>query len=158
MITKANVSIGILTLFTMIGCGKKKSDDSSAGITILPQMLRIAATNAKLVEDGQPKIGLVATTETFSTDVTISSLKYPISSISLSDVPTSGTVTATATGNTNFNVYECTGTTAADCMVDLNGTALQNLVKSTVGMPAKIGTFTQININMCPGTTTAAAT
>jgi len=164
MRTNVVLALGLFMPILLGGCGKDSSEETTAtassAVTIQPQVLRIAATNSALTSALSLTPGSsLASTETFSTDVTITSLKYPIASISLSDPPvTSGTVTATASGNTNFNVYECSKTTAADCMVDLNGTALQNLVTSTVGKQAKVGTFTQININMCPGTTTAADT
>lgn len=152
-----------LSVVFLASCGKKTDDEPAAttsSVTILPQMLRIAANNTTLVGTNWALTGTnLSSTETYSTDVTIKSLKYPIASIGLSDPPvTNGTVTATASGSNSFNVYECTSTTVAGCMVDLTGTALQNLITSTVGVTAKIGTFTQINIGMCPGTTVAAET
>ena len=162
-----NLLTSSLVLCTALttSCGKKDDDPPAATtstVTILPQMLRISASNTTSLvgETGLALDGLVLnSTETFSHTVTLTSLKYPVASISLSDVPiTSGTVTASATGTTSFNVYECATQTLAGCMVELTGTELQNLIKPTAGVQAKIGTFTQASINLCPTGTVASDT
>lgn len=157
------LATSVLMPALLVNCGKSSEEtsaSSSSSVTIQPQMLRVDATNATTLTGILGLDGAnLADVETYSSDVTITSLKYPIASIGLSDPPVlSGSVTSTASGNTNFNVYECTATTVAGCMVDLKGTALQNLIKSTVGVQAKMGSFTQINVSMCPGTTVAADT
>ncbi len=158
--------IVVTSLCLMLGCSKKEKDkDSSSAsgnskVTINPQILRIGEESFRQSLDSEASQRSARTLlggDLYTTDVAISSLKYPIASIYLTNDAIPEGQTATAGGNLSFDVYTCAGAKVEDCLVDLNGEALKNLL-TTTAVSAKVGSFTRISINMCPKDLAAANT
>jgi hypothetical protein len=73
----------------------------------------------------------------WSSDVQIQSLRVPISRIWL-----------VGSGNNNPTIYSCPGSSDDACLVELNGPALEDVLKGTVtNIPA--GTYTALHLNNC---------
>ncbi len=155
------LQIGIVssTFLTIASCGHKKSaaTTEASAPSVSVSLQRIAAANKtglSLVRNFgaspflaiQPPINLMDT-EIVTNNVTISSLKFPISRISISDQ--SRVSNSTASGNHSFDVYECSGATPDNCLVDLTGDALTNLLKNATPLKASEGTFSSIRIDAC---------
>ncbi len=73
----------------------------------------------------------------WTSEVNVSSVRMPIAEINL--VPTSGEF---------VRLYNCPGPTAAECLVELNGPALQNLL-GTAPVATKVGTYDRVAIGYC---------
>lgn len=128
-------------------CSKKEEEDKEkSSIVIQPQLLRVQVDNYAGLRSTPSR--LIADGATKTTDVTITSLKYPIASISLSGEAPEGQ-TASASGNDAMPIYECTGTDNESCLVELTGDALTNLLSNAPTLEAKVGTYSQVNISPC---------
>lgn len=163
MVTNRAAFISTAVLATTLVCislSCRKKESASKATTINLSLQRLIASNAtasslRSIENfASPEKFLssenlsFADTEYVSNDVAISSLKFPIGRISISD----GARNSTASGSHTFDAYVCSGSSPDDCMVELTGDALQNLLKTADPLEAKTGTYTEIIISPCTQT------
>lgn len=145
-------SVGFIlgfTLLTQVSCGKSSGGSRKGNIPSMKLALkRVSADNGTNLNLTKFDSIRSQDTEIVTNDVTITSLKYPIGSIAMSDADR--TAATTASGNKSFKVYQCSGATPDDCLVELaQGSALANLLADAPNLAATEGDFTQINISPC---------
>jgi len=138
------VSAALLTICSTVGCGKKKK----AATKVTTSLARVATGgNALLLQsDGGEIAGLLGDSATFSSDVTVKSLKMPIGQVSVGV-----TAPTTSAMDRQFAVYVCPGSANDDCLVEMTGTALQNLLASAPPTDAVDGTYNSVGVTMCVG-------
>lgn len=142
----SGLGVGLSLFLSVVatGCG---SDSASETGTVTPELQRIGAITGsnlmlqtRLQAASNPHL-LVAVP--VNSDITVETLKLPIKGISLKN-STSGSEQA---------IYECSGTTDAECQVDLaSGSALTNLLSSSLNSASgsvAADTYDYIRINYC---------
>lgn len=133
---------GLLLAALSITACDSLSDKKDEGAMIQARLIRMPSENAVAGKTGaMHSVNMAASSggPAWTSEVTIHSLRTPITRIWI-----------TNEHETLYNaIYECDPTPGTDeCMVDLHGTALQNLLDST---PYRVmpGTYTQVGLSNC---------
>lgn len=99
----------------------------SDGVSIRAELMRLPdVTQASLAASVPP----------WTSNVTLTSVRSPITAIELRD------------GSRSIEVYRCSGFTADACLVELNGPALASLLP-TGPVPAEPGTYNEVIVSYC---------
>jgi len=137
------LAVPLVAALAAIGC-KDSTDSSSARVQA--ELVRLpGGSTLGAISPTATSIAKVPGTIPWTNRVTLSSVRAPITMIRL--VSTSGSQAL---------VYTCPGATAEECLVELNGPALQDVL-GTDPKAVPVGTYNQVDVIYCSGATGRAA-
>lgn len=125
-----------LTLIVpLIGCGVSELDSNT---TVRAELVRLPGESATApVGPASSAPALAPPPAGVTSDVTVSSLRIPIAAVELR-----------GPGDQGFVLYSCTPGPDDDCLVELNGPALENLI-ATSEVTVSPGTYDQVAVGYC---------
>jgi hypothetical protein len=125
----------------LVVAGCSFGNDSSGGRSLQLRVQRVAspATTTPALRT-MDAIGAYP----WSSAVSFTTLQQPITAVTLYGTLTNGL-------RTTADVYACAGPTADDCLVDMTGPALANLLPATASTTLRPGTYETVQVRYCIG-------
>lgn len=134
-VLSAVLSLPLLVLVS--GCGLFGSDSGKARVRA--ELVRLPGQSATAPSEAAAGVASAGPAAGITSDVSVSSLRIPVTLVELR-----------GPGGAGVGLYSCTPGADGDCLVELNGPALQNLITTTeVAVPP--GTYNEVVIGYCAG-------
>ncbi|HSM03178.1 MAG TPA: hypothetical protein VK858_01080 [Longimicrobiales bacterium] len=134
------ISFLLMTALALAGCGISEPDSNTtvrAELVRLPGESATAPVATTAVGPASSAPALAPPPAGVTSDVTVTSLRIPITAVDLR-----------GSGGTGFLLYACTPGPDEDCLVELNGPELENLI-ATSEVTVEPGTYDQVAVGYC---------